>query len=247
MLFCFLTPSDSIQAQVRQTRSVGEVNRIGSAVSNAVVTIKNTQTGMHVLLVYSEKTQTYVCSQQQMPIVKGTEYSITVSVPDFQSLESTCRVPEDAAVFNDSVFYGPPYQEFFFQIRRVELKWDDISNVARQYNYFVIESYELFQNGRNTFGGNFWVHENITQEARTFFLNMETTESKTPHTYSLFTTEKSVYDFLVMERRTRSMLEGGASDFFGAYQGIIPTFTNVEGGYGIFGSYLTTSKTIEFK
>lgn len=246
-LFCLLTPADSIYAQIRQLRSVGDKKTRDQAITNAIVTLENTTTGKKIIL-RNAGNNLYNCAQKDFPVLAGNRYTITALVSGFPSVQSACVVPTAAAII-ENIFYGPPFKDVLSQRRRVELRWQDVSSVSKTFNYFVVETYEYRQfNGQITQQTNVQLDENISTVEKNLFLNFETTESKTPHTFYLFTTENTVFEFYKMARKTEDTVRGvGTGDFFGAYQGIIPESTNIEGGYGIFGAYLRTQKTIEFQ
>ena len=245
-LFCMLTPNDSVYAEVRLLRPIGDKKLQALVISTASITISNLNTGQKVLLAYLGNDNIYGCSQKIFPIVPDNKYAITASLKGLNEVNSSCVVPAKAAVI-DKVFYGPPFSDTFFSRRRIELQWQDVSDNGQKYNYFVMSAYDLVQNGQLTHSGSISSSDNILQVGKTFFLNQDATDSNTPHTYYLFTTETNLYQYFKVYQKTQDVLGHSTSDFFGSYQGIIPEFTNIEGGYGIFGAYLKSEKVINFK
>ncbi|GAB3986108.1 hypothetical protein GCM10028807_02810 [Spirosoma daeguense] len=60
------------------------------------------------------------------------------------------------------------------------------------------------------------------------------------------TAEPALFTFYALSAQMRKSAESKPADFFGGYTGITPTFTNIQNGYGIFGGYLKTQRTITF-
>ena len=245
-LFCMLTPSDSIYATVSLSRPIGDQKLKNSTFSDAIITLSNLNTGKKVLLTYLGQNSKYGCSQKIFPIVPNNKYAISASLKGLNEVNSSCTVPAKAAVI-DKVFYGDPFSDTFSSRRRIELQWQDISENEQKYNYFLGNGFDLVQNGKLTRLINTSSLDNISKVGTTFFLNEETIDSNTPHTYYLFTTETNLFQYFKIYQKTQDILRSSTSDFFGSYQGIIPEFTNIEGGYGIFGAYLKSEKVINFK
>ncbi|OIN57252.1 hypothetical protein [Arsenicibacter rosenii] len=64
-------------------------------------------------------------------------------------------------------------------------------------------------------------------------------------TFYLLTMDRNSFRFYAIGNNMyEAVRRGGTNDFFGAYQGVMPEFTNIENGYGVFGAYLRTKKDV---
>ncbi len=243
-----ITPSDSIFVSLHKLRTVGDktINGKNDGIRNATVVLENTTTKEKTTLKYLGKNSLYAQSQQSFKIIPNNSYHISVSAPTFKSVSASCKVPQIAAVFGKFA-YSEPYNDGFFLRRRVEGQWIDVSLTDSLY-YGVNTS---SQNGRTpgeiTSYSTTLFSEDITKAGKLYFYNTTATDNKFPKNYTLLTTERNLYRYYVMAEKIRRITVSGTGDFFGAFQGIIPEFTNVENGYGIFGAYLSTTATLTFK
>lgn len=242
-VFCLLTPDDSVFVVVKAVRSINNDSKQGTqSISDARVTLLDSNTGQQIAVPYTGSNGMYGCPQRNLPIVPGHTYRLNVRVSNLTAMQSTCQMPAKAAVI-DTIAYGEPYSDSFFNRRRVAFNWHDVSSSIETYNYFISGQYD---NQGRTITYTYFDNTLITQVNNLLYYNDDTIDSGTPHTYHLFTTSQPVYTFFTIAQQMRDGSNGSATDFFGGYQGIPPTFTNIENGYGIFGGYLKTSKTISF-
>lgn len=239
---CILTPGDSIFVAVKTVQSINSQSPNKTQnITEAHITLENITTSQKTTIPYTGKSGIYGCSQRNFPILSGNTYHMMVSVKNLPSLQATCRMPSRAAVI-DTIAYGESYSDgLISKLRRVALTWLDSSGANERYSYFISSQY-LHQG--DTLRETSFDNTLITQAGNRFYYNDDTIDSGTPHTYYLFTTDQNLYAFFTIAQRMEKNLRSNPSDFFGGYQGITPTFTNIQNGYGIFGGYLKTSKTI---
>ncbi len=242
-VYCILTPGDSIFVALKTVQTINSQSANGTKdITDARVALEDKTTGQRVTLLATRRSGLYSCAQRNFPIQPGHTYHLLVSASYLDTMEASCQIPLRTAKI-DTIAYGEPYQDSFIKQRRVALTWLDVSDSAMHYDYFISSQY-LYQN--STLTNTSFDNSLITQVGNQLYYNDDTIDSGTPHTYYLFTTDPNLYTFFTIAQRIGNVSGGNASDFFGGYLGITPTFTNIRNGYGIFGGYLKTSKTISF-
>jgi Domain of unknown function (DUF4249) len=239
-----LTPSDSIFVSLHKLRTVGDktFNDTNDGIKNATVILENTTTKEKITLKYLNKNGLYGQSQQFLRIIPNNSYHISASAPTFRAISASCKVPQAAAVF-EKFAYSEPYSDIFSFRRRVEGQWTDVSEVDSL--YYGITSSSRLKDGSSYSTTLF--SEEITKANKMYFYNTTATDNEFSKYYTLLTTEKNLYRYYVMAEKIHRIAISGTGDFFGTFQGIIPEFTNIENGYGVFGAYLSTTATVTFK
>ncbi|WP_234735918.1 DUF4249 domain-containing protein [Tellurirhabdus bombi] len=134
---CFISPQDSvIAAKVVRTRSVFDDESL-SSLDITDATVKLTSSAKTVTLPYDGRRGYYRISPQQLPILAGQSYTLTIETKDGQKAEASCTVPQPVALQRlalDSVKMtedGVAKKRFF-----VRYYWQD---VAGQPNYYQPE------------------------------------------------------------------------------------------------------------
>ena len=242
-VYCLLSPDDSILVAVKAVQAINSQSKNGTqGILDAHIILKNTTTGQQTTMLYTGKDGLYGCSQRDLPVLPGNIYYLEVSVNHMTPMKATCRMPSKAATI-DTIAYGESYPDTYGKRRRVTLTWHDISTSTESYNYFITRQYV---SQGNTITHSDFDNSLITQANNRLYYSHDIFDTNTPHTYYLFTTDQHLYTFFTIAQRMRQVLGGNPDDFFGGYHGITPTYTNIENGYGIFGGYMKTSKTVSF-
>jgi len=242
-VYCLLTPGDSVWVVVKAVQAINSQSANGTtSISGAKVTLENSTTGQQIVLRSTKQSGYYGCSQRDFPVLPGQRYSLLVSGSNLDTMQATCQIPIRPAQI-DTITYGESYNDSFFRHRRVTITWLDVSAKNEPYSYFLSSRY-LYDG--DTLKHTSFDNTLITRVNSQLYYNDDTIDSGTPQTYYLFTADQSTYTFLVLAQRMNNVSGGNSGDLFGSYQGIIPSFTNIKNGYGIFGAYLKTSKTITF-
>lgn len=249
-IYCILTPGDSVFLGIKTLQPINAESKYSTVgIATAQVIIENTTTHQQARMVYIGRDGLYGCSQRNMPVLADNNYQLIVTIPNSSVLKSSCHIPVQAASVLTSA-YGEPYTDIFSQYRRVTLTWHDVSFANTQYNYFLAEKFIHKQPSSgelDTLRG-FDLNGEITQSNGMIYYNGRTLDSGYPHTYYLYTSDSNLFKFLKMSKQMEHTLTSrGATDFFGAYPGVVPEFTNVENGYGVFGAYLRTEKEVIFQ
>ena len=247
-VFCFLTPSDSIHVSLKAVRIVTNKNKeIG--VENAEIIIRDLATSGFIRLQYISKGGYYGGSQKNFKILPNHRYKLTVNVTNSLLLTSECTVPNQGAII-EKLTFGDPFDDGFQSKRRVEARWQDVSNQNQKLNYLISSGGKF----KDAFSGeirdvppSLKSFKDIAQSENTFFYTSSTADDTFPKNYFLHTLDSDLYQFQKMAQKMDDITKKGSTDVLGAYQGIIPEYTNIQNGYGIFGAYLTTSLTVTIK
>ncbi|MDZ7900541.1 MAG: DUF4249 family protein [Arcicella sp.] len=248
-VFCFLTPSDSIHAAIKEIRSVSNTNK-EFGIENAEITIEDLNTKETIQLKHLSNGGYFGNSQTTFKVKPNHTYVLTVHSPDKITLRSSCTVPNQGAVIENFTFGDPFDDGFISKRRRIEASWQDVSTETQKLNYLISSGGKF----KDSFTGktveaqpSLKSFKNISQSGTSLFYNSDTTDDTFPKFYYLHTLEYNLYQFEKMAQLMDEISKKSTSSFLGAYQGIIPEFTNIQNGYGIFGAYLTTSLTVTIK
>lgn len=248
-VFCFLTPSDSIHASIKEIRSVSNTNKeIG--IENAEITIEDLNTKEIIQLKHLSNGGYYGNSQTIFKIKPNHTYILTVIFPNKLTLRSSCTVPNQGALIEKFTFGDSFDDGFISKRRRIEARWLDISTETQKLNYLISSGGKFkdpFTNKIVDVQPTLKSFRNISQSGTSLFYNSDTTDDTFPKFYYLHTLEYNLYQFEKMVQMMDEISKKSTSSFLGAYQGIIPEYTNIQNGYGIFGAYLTTSLTVTIK
>jgi Domain of unknown function (DUF4249) len=248
-VFCFLTPSDSIHAAVKEIRSLSNTYKeIG--IENAEITIEDLNTKEIIRLKHLSNGGYFGNSQTTFKVKPNHTYLLTVNSPNNLTLKSSCTVPSQGAVIENFTFGDSFDDGLIAKRRRIEARWQDVSTETQKLNYLISSGGKF----KDPFTGkivevqpSLKSFKNISQSGTSLFYNSDTTDDTFPKYYYLHTLEYNLYQFEKMAQQMDEISKKSTSSFLGAYQGIIPEFTNIQNGYGIFGAYLTTSLTVTIK
>lgn len=155
---CFISPQDTVLAARigRSTTVLGPDEQVVPDITNATVTISDgTTSATLVRTVNTLANYTYYrAPAEQLPIVAGKSYTLTVRVPDGRQVDATCTVPEPVAI--GAILFDSATTNEFGQVRNryyARLRWKD---PAGQVNYYrvagnnEVRSPGRIQNGPNT-------------------------------------------------------------------------------------------------
>ncbi|PWK19461.1 uncharacterized protein DUF4249 [Arcicella aurantiaca] len=247
-VFCFLTPSDSINASIKEIRTLTNKNK-ESGIENAVISLKDNNTNVEINLKHIANGGYYGITQKLFKIQANHTYSLQVNIVNYPLLTSTCTVPHQSATF-EKITYGDPFSDGNSMRRRIEARWKDVSSTEQKLNYLISSDGKF----KDSFSGEIRdsqpilkPNKDITQSDNTFFYTSAILDDVFPKNYYLHTLEPNLYLFEKMAQQMDNISKKGSDSVLGSYQGVISEFTNVQNGYGIFGAYLTTSQTITFK
>ena len=135
----FLSPQDTVLA-VKVTRSqpvLGEevgFNYAGINVTDAIVSLS--EGGKSVMLRYNSQGNYYSANRNQLPVIVGRTYTLTVQTPNGEQAISTCTIPE-AINLSSVTFDSLTTNDFGREVKRyfVRGRWQDLPG---QINYYQL-------------------------------------------------------------------------------------------------------------
>jgi len=258
VVYCFLTEGDSISVWIAHTLIVYDklVQPKDTYVFDAKVFIKNEENEKIELFLNDSIFPIYSCSQQNFKIKRGKKYLLEVFLNNL-SLTAETKVPEIKDVF-DTILKGDTI--FIQNYNTVEyyisttIKW---SNDSKLENILFVEDSiyckdcsppEKYLNFEYV---NFWynrVNENnnslpyeIVYNEYFDYLN----DYKYFHLYTLNSDITSFTSSYELFENVNDNISG--NHFLELFRGVIPEYSNIEGGYGVFGAYLSDTDSIRVK
>ena len=242
-------------------------------VVDASVIISNEDGDTVRLVLKNDQYPIYVASQDQMQVMPDKYYYLSVSAKGFATVTAETWVPQNALVWQVVKVNDILYPEDNYVVDGIEIfaKWIQpdsnnfgskiLTNITTEYfdssePYLVVfsladDSYSISSIGANyTYYnqlptvGYTSVETNCSTPLGTFKVDSGKIYSKLNPLYLfLITTDKHLTMF------NKSMLTFSEiwykhDSFLEQYRGIVPEYTNIEGGLGVFGSYLTNKYTI---
>ncbi len=270
-VFCALTPGDSIKVHVELTAPLnGEATKpMDFYVFDANVLLEDDSGGSISLPLIDSNDAIYGVSQSEFEIKKGNTYYLSITTPNEEFVYATTRIPEKAAAWQSYEITRETSQDLDLgeYVPGVEItgKWEPLS--GDEFGYLVetikYSRYDYLDTTKTEFEVQ-KDYSNISSfseiEWAGSFLSYSI-ETELEHTYAapkaiwkLYKLESFLVtmneDLIKYENMFQLMLDiydyTGGGDFTEVYTGIIPEFSNIEGGIGIFGAYLTDKVNMEF-
>jgi hypothetical protein len=247
-IYCILTPNDTIVATIRKTRNIdnNNVNFANDGISNAAIEITDLTNQSKVVLKHTLN-GFYGASQKKFPIQAGRSYSLKVTIPDYSFYTSTCILPKSGAEISKLTF-SPPFTEFLTVKRRIEIEWTGVSS-SESLGYFIIQRYKLQNSGNSSLPVNEKSKSSdITKVDNNYIFKTITSDTKDSRDFYLCTADVNLFKFYLSSELLIEIGKQGSNDFFDAYSNIVPEYTNIEGSaLGVFGGYIKTQKTVQFR
>ncbi|MDH5366759.1 MAG: DUF4249 domain-containing protein [Cyclobacteriaceae bacterium] len=263
VVYGLLSPEKDPFVNVRLIKGFEEPNGAEEdLIHNAEVILYNAL-GEGILLTEVDTTGNYYADKQQFAISKGERYTLEVNY-DKLSVTAECEVPVEGAVWN-SFTHTKTYeivQPFYlgnYITNIISGNWVDVSTQTEQYYYVggvdVTDAFIATNLHGDTIIENYRIGFNVLYDPYAI-----TTVNDTIHYqgeisyngwikgyYHLITMEENYYNFSVTSSRMKNLIDPNIGNFLISYKGILPEFTNIEGGVGFFGAYLTDSVYFEMK
>lgn len=238
VVLAYLTPGDSIRVFVNKSIPFGNpADPAQTDVLDATVILKNDEGRTEQLTLSVPSVPVYACAQTDFPVIQGQRYHLTVSAPDMTTVTAETTVPEKAAVWKSASM-----SQTNDGGNQFSGSWDALPDEGDiDYGVFVYRSAEptdlLFGNESiiPKLGG--YTVERVVYAG---------TGSQIEAT--LVTRSKMLGQFSKMTELTLEMemyySDAGFYEIISGFKGVIPQFSNIEGGLGIFGSYLLHTEII---
>jgi hypothetical protein len=251
VVYGFLTPADSIQIMVTKTIASTDkpVYIEDVLVANAWVEITDMNSQQKVQLSpNSINPLIYGCSQNEMNIEEGGRYQLSIRSSGLPSILAETTVPANRFVWEKTKITetsGNDEQSATFQFRG---SWQKQNST---YGAFVssIAKYTKRTSNDSVYTGTANTYENNFNEVGNYF-QFESTpytirNQQQPYgwdlkrSFLLITADthltQYMMNYLLIKDVDSSISDGS---FIGLFQGILPEYSNVENGFGVFGSYL---------
>lgn len=238
VVYSLLTEGDSIFVNVKHTIKINEQYNIRDIyVKNAKVILKN-ENGDSIILkcvnIY-DSTDThlffdthYSASQESFKILPGKNYYLFVSADGYPSIKSQTKVPNQRDTFLYVSLNPYTKEDSINSIFSFNLKW--------KYNS---EYSQLIGNPENLYD-NYYFNENMIFDNVNETVTIEKYFADDTIIY-LNTINNNIISYFMYKNLTQQSME---TSIINRYNGVIPEFNNIEGGYGIFSAYLTYKKSI---
>ncbi len=195
----------------------------------------------------NDSVSNYSCSKDDFEITKGESYQLFVSVDGYPSVSASTTVPEVAAIWEDDwelstvsvLFDGDYYDDFIFTG-----SWEIPS--GDQYQF--VATHFIFEYGatRKDYNFNYDITDSIARFESENFPSWKSSEHSTY--FTLVTADRNLYtyaeNFTFYNEVHEKVYDSDDGIYIDLFRGIMPEYTNIEGGYGIFGSYLEDSVVI---
>jgi hypothetical protein len=252
VVFCIITPGDSIFAQFSLTASMIDQDSIQQLQpSDISVSIYSDYSELR-LVCLNENELLYGNSQKDFKILPNCTYLLKATVKG-HVIEAQTTVPEKTVIFLEKSFSEKEYrQNGVVQKVNIGLSWQgyhvnngfviDIENSWEHVSYRFKDTIEhsIFRHPSISFVAtkylnfSFWENIDIYEDA-----------FKEKITYNLLITDynlKRYFEMAMLLKETED--DAHNENFMMLFKGVLPQFTNINGGYGVFGSYLWCDKFI---
>lgn len=251
VVYGLISPEKSSFINVRLTKGFDEPNSsIDDLAHDAEVILVN-ELGETVTLIEKEVTGNYYIDKTQFPIEKGKEYKLEVSYKGL-SVTAKCKVPHKRAKWNK--FNHSKIEEIIqpqggdYITTGISGKWINVSTVSKR--YFYTTGFNVTESFVELYAGFYLQYDpyEITMLNDTvYYQSVISYNEWIKGYYYLITMEENFYDFLVASSKMEELVDPNLGNFLISYKGILPEFTNIEGGVGFFGAYLTDSVYFEME
>ncbi len=253
VIISFISPDSSVEVQLFQTLPLFNTTRASGEppyvhVATAEVTIDD-GSGQTVIPYFGDE-QIYRLRPDEYSINPGASYLLSVTANSGLQATAKCTVPSEAAIATNAT-YRFTSGEFSRDIE-LRFEWQDISDVI---NYYRISSQTeiIFQ---NPFGGS-----QDTTRLRQFAIEVFTDFDRDGERVVEGVDIPGIFSnqFEIEQLKVNAFLLTTDEHYYKYHQSIQnfvfddpfaePTrvYTNVEGGYGIFGSYLVHNREFELE
>ena len=233
----FLTPGDSIHIYLGSTVPFGLAKELPETyVRNAKVHISEDNGNSIPLTLSSSTLPIYSCSQQDLPIKKGKSYHLHAVAANFQEVKAKTTVPNEKAVWNSAGFTYNSSSGIEFQG-----SWHPLQD-EQEIDYSVY-LYRTKEPSDILFG-----NEGIIKNKDEYTIKRDIYFNNDAQAV-LMTRTKAMGAFSKMAELNNevrwSYADAAFYDVISAFKGILPSYSNIENGVGVFGSYLLDVKTFK--
>ena len=254
--------SDSVKVMVTKTFPVNTDQGIdiSDLLVDATVFLTNSEkTSTAEMILLHRDGNVYGCSQSQMDIIPGETYYLSVNAEGFEEVTAETTIPEVAAEWKETMLIETKVDMdgYYIDGHSFYGSWSKKINESRQFvseisligrydesGYYITRSYHKlyteFESTATDFIFESWpfhIYEQEDVEYGSWF--------QVERYMLLVSADQHLYDYILyfmLIEGINNVMDGGS--FLDLFRGITPEFSNIEGGLGIFGSYLTDTTII---
>ncbi|MDY0198628.1 MAG: DUF4249 domain-containing protein [Tenuifilaceae bacterium] len=238
----FICPNESIKVMVWQSKPINyntpaiddysdENNVI--EVQNALVVLKNTDGTQEVVIPFVNELRMYTISPAMFEIVMGGTYYLSVSVPGFDEVKASTRVPS----------YAPILMGVELDTSKTD-EWGDLQAIisgsivdeASSANFYALFAFDFGEYSSGYNNNYLSVYNDLGCDGQNIPFRIDfSLSSYSDHRIRLYalTVDKHYYKF---HKSLNTVDDFGDNPFAEA----TPLYSNIEGGLGVFASYLST-------
>lgn len=230
VVFSIISPQHKAQVTLNKTVTLTETNNTITYPS-AKIYISNDQQSWVELTRKSVEDAIYTDNNEQLDITEGRTYYLRVELPE-ATLTAKTTVPLQQAAIIDASYQINTYstsENYYYGTLNTNVK------LPQNYQCLMTASTFFIGNTATTFIQNSSLTEN---------LNLP--DSISSFEINLISLDSFLSTYIVAQKISSRMIfsEGDLSVFIGTYNGVLPKYSNINNGVGLFGSYTTTSKTV---
>lgn len=239
IVFGTITPGDSLFVQASYSALLNEWSgHASNYISDANVKISNAE-GEEITLLFDPVKKLYVGTQLIFKIIEGREYELSVKVSGQNDIIARCKVPLSYANWTElnkeTVF------EDGLPLYKISGGWIDAEERPRFNVFITTRDTDAYS---RKFDAKPWEIRKIDNHY--FFERTLGTGGLIQADFSLITMDEHLYAFHVATIPYKEFIDLSRSDIINSFKGVFPSYSNVEGGAGVFGAYLKDTRTVAF-
>ena len=268
VIHSLISPGDSILVNVGRSGPLGDSLQATKVTNASVtITDEQGQVVQLPLVQEGYYTTVYGISQQDFAIRAGATYTLSVTHPELPTVEASCTVPEAATPLEAVRYVGksriPDDGRFTYD---VQVNWYDSGPylhrvyLSGDYTTTNPEDGSVLEQGtyhhrQDPFHGiekvdSLFTYYNAFFSSKLFYLDtlpngfiLANSVLEAPTTYEITTYLITPDEHMARYQASQEIFAQNESElssgsFIGLYRGIIPEYSNVQGGLGVFGAYL---------
>lgn len=232
VIFSVISPqNDIIRVYVSRTFAFGEeVTDSSLRIQNSTIILSSDEKSVNVP--FDSTYNTYAIKNIDFPIKRGEKYYLEVTLPTGEKATAETVVPSSDVVI-DSI-----------TLKRIGPYFFSETNNSYVFDFFFRIYARIINSDKNAINYACIYSSNIsTVKNESFFLNVfdmiigpNMNFENDTLIKNIFVLDKSLKEYFDYSNTTESYLS--PENEYEVFKGVYPEYTNIKGGYGIFGSYL---------
>ncbi len=246
VVYCIISPGENINVLVSKTLPFGSPADSIEIVGNAIVEF--TGNDSTIILDFNPQRGFYTSSHEKFPVKNGNTYNLRVALSNGTESFASAIVPKEPPQWVDINYNllvrNPDNPD---PTRLIEFNFYWKNDTEENCNYLVYSN-DIIRSGR-TRGNNFvFPNDNLNGTIMSAYYldsysNFSSTKKATVSLIKVTSEFDQLQQYENQLQKISDNLDMGL--FWELYRGIIPEYTNFEGGYGFFGGYLKTDTVIQ--